>query len=68
VVCVYNNEDILKVALLRSLESQSAKFELILLDNRDARYKSAAQASTRAEKGDRRFHHVCSSRHVACYE
>lgn len=44
VVCVYNNEDILGVALLRSLESQTAKFELILLDNRDGRYKSAAQA------------------------
>ena len=44
VVCVYNNEDTLKLALLRSLEGQSAKFELILLDNRDGRYKSAAQA------------------------
>lgn len=44
VVCVYNNEATLRVALLRSLESQSARFELILLDNRDGRYQSAAQA------------------------
>jgi GT2 family glycosyltransferase len=44
VVCVYNNEDTLKVALSRSLENQTGKYELILLDNRDGRYKSAAQA------------------------
>lgn len=44
VVCVYNNEDILRVALLRSLEGQTARFELILLDNRQGRFKSAAQA------------------------
>ena len=44
VVCVYNNEAILKVALLRSLQSHTATFEPILLDNRDSRYKSAAQA------------------------
>ena len=44
VVCVYNNEAILKVALSRSLQSQTATFELILLDNRDGRYRSAAQA------------------------
>ncbi|MBN2099221.1 MAG: methyltransferase domain-containing protein [Dehalococcoidia bacterium] len=44
VVCVYNNESVLKVALLRSLGSQTAKFEPILLDNRDGRYRSAAQA------------------------
>ena len=42
VVCVYNNASILKVALLRSLQSQTAKYEPILLDNRDVGYRSAA--------------------------
>jgi len=44
VVCVYNNERILKDALLKSLENQTVEFELITLDNRDGRYSSAAEA------------------------
>ena len=51
VVCVYNNEAILKVTLLRSLQSQTATFEPILLDNRDSRYKSAAQALNDGARG-----------------
>jgi len=44
IVCVYNNERILKNVLLKSLENQTVHFELILLDNRDNRFKSAAEA------------------------
>jgi hypothetical protein len=44
VVCVYNNESTLDHCLLASLQSQTAMFETILLDNRDGRYRSAAQA------------------------
>ena len=44
VVCVYNNERTLKNVLLKSLENQTVEFELITLDNRDNRYKSAADA------------------------
>ena len=44
VVCVYNNERILKDCLLKSLETQTSKYELILLDNTQGKYKSAAGA------------------------
>ena len=44
VVCVYSSEEILKDVLLRSLDTQTVKFELITLDNRDNRYTSAAEA------------------------
>ena len=44
VVCVYNNEKTLKEVLLRSLKGQTVEFELITLDNRDGRFKSAAEA------------------------
>lgn len=44
VVCVYNNERTLKNVLLKSLNNQSAEFELITLDNTDHRYKSASEA------------------------
>jgi len=44
VVCVYNSEEILKNVLLKSLDTQTIKFELITLDNRDNRYSSAAEA------------------------
>lgn len=43
-VCVYNSEAVLKYALQRSLEGQTATFQSIMLDNRHARFKSAAQA------------------------
>ncbi|MHA1727880.1 MAG: glycosyltransferase [Promethearchaeota archaeon] len=44
VVCVYNNEKILRKFLLKSLEKQSTDFEPILLDNRKGEFKSMAQA------------------------
>jgi len=44
VVCVYDNEEYLRRILLKSLESQTVEFELITLDNRDGRFKSAAEA------------------------
>ena len=44
VVCVYDNEEYLKRILLKSLQSQTVEFELITLDNRDGRFKSAAEA------------------------
>ncbi len=44
VVCVYNNELTFKNVLLKSLESQSAEYELIPVDNRNENFKSAAEA------------------------
>ena len=44
VVCVYNNERTFKNVLLKSLENQTVGFELIALDNREGRYRSAAEA------------------------
>jgi len=44
VVCVYDSEEYLRRILLKSLESQTVEFELITLDNRDGRFKSAAEA------------------------
>ena len=44
IICVYNNKDILENNLLRSIESQTADYELILLDNREHQFPSAAKA------------------------
>ncbi len=44
IVCVYNKELIFKENLLKGLENQSAKFELIKVDNTNNAFKSAAQA------------------------
>jgi len=44
VVCVYNNEKILKDSLLKSLENQTLKHELILIDNTQGKFESAAEA------------------------
>jgi len=44
VVCVYNNKSVLDMCLLPGLEKQSAGHELILLDNTERRYRSAADA------------------------
>lgn len=44
IVCVYNDKNILENFLLKSLKNQTAKFELILLDNRQEQFKSAAEA------------------------
>jgi len=44
VVVVYNNEQNLNEILLKSLRNQTAKFELIKLDNTEGRFKSGAEA------------------------
>jgi GT2 family glycosyltransferase len=44
VICVYNNKKILENCLLKSIKNQTTKVELILLDNRKGRFKSAAEA------------------------
>ncbi len=44
IVCVYNNKKMFENVLLKSLEGQSVQFELISLDNRGNRFKSAAEA------------------------
>lgn len=44
VVCVYNNKDILDNYLIKSLKIQSSNYELILMDNTDGKFKSAAEA------------------------
>ena len=44
IVCVYNNDKILRDVLLKSLENQTAEYELITLDNTANRFKSAAEA------------------------
>ncbi|MCL0094943.1 glycosyltransferase family protein [Dehalococcoidia bacterium] len=50
IVSVYNNEDILKDWLLKSLENQTAEFELIKVDNTRNTFKSAAEALNRGGK------------------
>ena len=44
IVCVYNDEKVLESVLLKSLQDQTAKYELILVDNIRSRFSSAAQA------------------------
>ena len=44
VVCVYNNERILNKILLSCLDRQTAEHERILIDNREGRFTSAAEA------------------------
>jgi hypothetical protein len=44
VITVYNNERILNACLLGSLRNQTAKFELIALDNTGNMFKSAAES------------------------
>lgn len=44
IISVYNNYNTLKEMLLKSLEKQTIDFELILLDNSNNRYSSAAKA------------------------
>ena len=44
IVCVYNNERVFKDVLLRSLENQTSKHELILIDNTQGKFNSAAEA------------------------
>ena len=44
IVCVYNSKESFSRYLLKSLQAQTARFELIALDNSNGRYTSAAQA------------------------
>ena len=44
VVCVYNNKKILEEFLVNSLKEQSGEYHLILVDNTQGRFSSAAQA------------------------
>ncbi|MDP3066981.1 MAG: hypothetical protein Q8N08_09620 [Methanobacteriaceae archaeon] len=44
VVCVYNDQNILDKYLLHSLKYQENSYELILLDNTQNQFKSAAEA------------------------
>jgi hypothetical protein len=44
IVCVYNNKEILENYLLKSLRTQSVEYELILIDNTNGMFKSAAEA------------------------
>lgn len=44
IVCVYNDEILLKDYLLKSLNHQNVEYELILVDNMDGKFKSAAEA------------------------
>jgi hypothetical protein len=50
IICVYNNESTLNNWLITSLRNQSEKFELILIDNCDGKFKSAASALNDAGK------------------
>jgi hypothetical protein len=43
-ICTYNNEQILKACLLKSLSEQKTAFETILIDNTQGRFTSAAAA------------------------
>ena len=44
IICVYNNENILEEYLIKSLNRQTEKYEFILIDNRENKFKSAASA------------------------
>jgi hypothetical protein len=44
VICVFNDKNILDKFLMRSLKNQTKEYELILLDNTNNKFKSAAMA------------------------
>lgn len=44
IICVFNNKESLEHYLIKSLERQKSDYELILLDNTQGKYKSAAKA------------------------
>ncbi len=44
VVCVYNNEQIFRACVLKSLSGQKTACEIIAIDNQKSRFKSAAAA------------------------
>lgn len=43
-ICVYNNEEILEKYLLASLKEQTILYDIVLVDNRENKFKSAAEA------------------------
>lgn len=44
IISVYNNKNVLEKCLLESLKKQNENYELILVDNRSGKFKSAADA------------------------
>ncbi|NYB51989.1 MAG: family 2 glycosyl transferase [Methanobacteriaceae archaeon] len=44
IITVYNNRTLLEKCLLKSLDSQTANYELVLLDNKHKNFNSAAEA------------------------
>lgn len=44
IICVYNDEEVLEKYLLESLKTQNEEYELILIDNRNHEFNSAASA------------------------
>lgn len=44
IICVYNNKNILDEYLIKSLNTQTEKYELILVDNRNNEFTSASSA------------------------
>ncbi len=48
IVCVYNNKEILDNFLLKSLKIQTVDYELILMDNTEGKFKSAAETLNKA--------------------
>lgn len=44
IVCVYNDKEVLEQYLLKSLNTQSVEYELILIDNIQGKFKSAPEA------------------------
>jgi len=44
IVCVYNNKQILEEYLLKGLQNQTVEYDLILIDNTNAEFNSAAKA------------------------
>lgn len=63
IVCVYNNKEILRKYLLKSLKKQTESYELILIDNTNKQFSSVAEglnAGGKKSKGE--VYNVCSSR------
>lgn len=50
IICVYNNKEILNKYLSSSLNTQSIEYELILVDNRNNEFSSAASALNHGAK------------------
>ena len=44
IVVIYNDKEVFENVLLKSLKSQSVKYELIAINNTEGKYTSAAKA------------------------